>query len=94
MRVPILDQIEFGLERGLLTTIALVIIIITLVMVVKAVLTVIEIVKTTKHEETEDPGTSDSSKNNFFYNLIEEDISNLDISLSDEAKHLISTYRN
>jgi hypothetical protein len=94
MRVPILDQIEFGLERGLLITIALVIIIITLVMVVKAVLTVIEIVKTTKHEETEEITTSDSFKDNFFDNVIKEDIAHLDISLSDAAKNLISTYRN
>lgn len=74
--------------------IALMITIVTLVMIVKAVKTIIEIVKSAKTEEKEVTITSDSSKDNFFYNRIEEDIASLDISLSDEAKNLISTYRD
>lgn len=73
--------------------IALMITIVTLVMIVKAVKTIIEIVKTAKKEEKE-AIASDSSKDNFFYNRIEEDIANSDIQLSDEAKNLISTYRD
>ena len=73
---------------------ALIITIVTLVMIVKAVKTIIEIVKSAKTEEREVVITSDSSKDNFFYNRIEEDIANSDIQLSDEAKNLLSTYRD
>ena len=71
---------------------ALVITIVTLVMIVKAVKTIIEIIKSQKEEK--EAIASDSSKDNFFYNRIEEDIANSDIQLSDEAKNLISTYRD
>jgi hypothetical protein len=95
---PILDEIEFSLERGLITIITLVITIITLVMIVKVVLTVIKIAKTTKTQEEEKKEititSSSSFKKHFLYNLIEEDVASLDIQLSDEAKKLISTYRD
>lgn len=75
--------------------IALVITVITLAMIVKVVKTIIEIVKTTKLKtEEKEAITSDSSKENFSYNLIEEDIASLNIPLSDEASKLISTYRD
>lgn len=94
---PILDQIEFGMDRGILVIIALVITIITLAMIVKVVLTVIEIVKTAKIQKEKiitSSSSSSSSKENFSYNLIEEDIASLNIPLSDEASKLISTYRD
>lgn len=98
MKQPILDQIEFGLERGLLIIIALMITVITLAMIIRVVLTVIEIVKTAKiqSEEKEEITTSssDSFRNSFYYNSIEEDVISLDVPLSNEARRLISTYRD
>lgn len=92
---PILDQIEFGMDRGILVIIALGITIITLAMIIKVVLTVIEIVKTAKiQKEKIITSSSSSSKENFSYNLIEEDIASLNIQLSNEAKKLLSTYRD
>ena len=73
--------------------IALIITIVTLVMIIKAVKTIVEIMKSQK-EESEVITTSNSSKENFFYNCIEEDIANSDIQLSNKAKNLISTYRD
>lgn len=91
---PILDQIEFGMDRGILVIIALVVTVITLAMIVKVVLTVIEIVKTAKIQKEITTYSSSSSKENFSYNLIEEDIASLNIQLSNEAKKLLSTYRD